>query len=72
MSKEEILTVSFCKEDDGETGIVVFKELENDNKYIHNACVLKMEMGEQATNLYYLLTNQAAKIKEIEIEKSEK
>lgn len=66
MTREEVLTVTFCSNGNGEAGLAVFKEIK-DGKL----CATKVETGEQAYNLYFLLTNQAAKVDEMKVDKSE-
>lgn len=67
MEREEVFTVTFCSDNrTGETGLAVFKEMK-DGKSL----TTKVETGKQAHNLYFLLTNQSAKVEDIRVNKSE-
>lgn len=51
----DTLIVKFDSSLDDEAGICIFRKRGSDIK------ILKMELGEQADMLYYLLTNQSSK-----------
>ena len=51
----DTLTVTFDSSLQDQSGICIFRKNGDDIK------VLKMELGEQADTLYYLLTNQSSK-----------
>lgn len=66
MNREEVFTVTFSSNDNGEAGLAVFKKMKGGELY-----AIKLETGAQAYDLYFLLTNQAAKVNEMGVDKSE-
>lgn len=57
----DLLYVTYDKKNNGEVGLVVSRL--NDDKKSHT--ILKMELDDQATAIYRLLTEQMTKVKKI-------